>query len=477
VGKTSLTRVVRALSIATFFLLLIIIGQVLRTGQDATLQVPANYVPPALTALCVLLVIFGFAAFTRQFSLDLHRYFAWLVGGLSFLFAIVPLAILSFGNPNTAAALYRGLRIPQGIERFWDLALVLRSIDCDASGFNVFVDNNGCLTDAAIYGPGMLWLNHIPFGIFSFSHVLALGVAAMAVSSLCLVWLARQSSGLGQVVLVVSALGAPWLLLLERGNVDVVLIWVAVVGVFIVRRWPSFWVWSLLAVGIWVLGTWKYYPFAMGVMLLPVLRVRRGWIVFVAWVVGTFGYVLLTWSNFRFSMQSNSNMTEIGDYVVLGRVPVVARMVGSIFPSNGFQLGDVLVALLVLCAVAWGVALALSAPGNLVYPSMLGAAGSAVFLASVFIGGFGWAYKAAFLLLCIPLVSSLPKRLGRAGVFAGLVSMALIAVCSVVVWNTLLATLAGLTVAGFVVGFSVTSLTRFVVRKSIIDQRSISNSI
>jgi len=459
-----------ALAIATFVLIAVILQRVLRTAELATPEAPANYVAPALTALAVMLIIFGFAAFARHVSLDLNRHFAWVVGGLSFLFAFVPWAVLSSGSTDTAAALYRGLRIPQGIERFWDLALVMRSVDCDAQGFDVFVDNNGCLQDAAIYGPGMLWLIHVPFGVFSFSHVLALGVLAMAISSISLVWLARQSSGLGQVVLVVAALGAPWLLLLERGNIDVVLIWTAVVGVFIVRRWPNLWTWSLLAAGIWLVGTWKYYPFAMGIMLLPVLRLRRGWIVFVTWIAASLGFVLLTWSNFRFSMQSNSNMTEIGDYVVLGRVPVVARMIGSVFPSTGMQIGDLLVAVLVFCAAAWGVLLALKTVSRPVYPSMLAAAGSAMFLASVFVGGFGWAYKAAFLLLCIPLLSLLPTRFGRAGVFTGLVGMALVAVCSVVVWNTLLASLAGITAAAIVAGMSVTWLVRESLSKKVTEQ-------
>ena len=85
---------------------------------------------------------------------------------------------------------------------------------------------------------------------------------------------------------------------------------------------------------------------------------------------------------------------------------------------------------------------------------MLAAAGSAVFLASVLVAGFGYAYKAAFLLLCVPLVAGLVYRIGRAYVFAGLTSLALIGVCSIVVWNTLLASLAGITAASFALGLS-----------------------
>lgn len=417
-------------------------------------------IPTALTALAVLLLVFGISGLLKNVQVSLHRVFPWLIGLASFVFAFAPWALLTWGDASQAAALYRGMRIPQGIERFWDLALVLRSIDCDSWGFDVFVNNNGCLKDAAIYGPGMLWLKFVPLQAFSFSHVLALGVAMMVISSLALVWLARQSNGLGQVVLLAAALGTPWLLLLERGNIDVLLLWVAILSVILVRRFPNLWAWSVVAAALWLVGTWKYYPFAMGIMLVPVLKLRRGWVVLVAYACASLGYLLTTWSNFKFSMQSNSNMTEIGDYVVLGRVPVVARIFGSIVPSQGMQFGDLLVFTLALCAILWGVFLAMQFTSQSRIPamhySMLGAAGSGLFLAAVLVGGFGWAYKAAFLLLGVPLLAWLVNQKNRQALFAGVAALGLTAVCSIVVWNTLLASVAGIIAASIILGLSCT---------------------
>ena len=457
-SRSSVSRVIWWLAGLVFALNALVIVQVLRTAADPSNTSAPNYVPAASTALAVFVAIFGSAALIKRFDLEVSRALAWLVGAVSLAFALVPWLFLTYGNADTAALLYKGMRVPQGIERFWDLALVLRSIDCSAVGVDVFAQHNGCLPDPAIYGPGMLWLQHVPLGIFSFTHVLELGLAMMVISSAALLWLARESRGIGQVVLLVAALGAPWLLLLERGNVDAVLIWVAVAGVIIIRRWPSLVSWSVLAALIWLMGTWKYYPFAMGLMLLPLLWIRRGWIVLSAWVIASGAFVLLTWTNFKFSTQSNANMTDIGDYVVLGRVPVVARMLHAEFPTHGVQTGDLLIALLALLALAWGAAIGLGLlrRSGVVsgHHSMLAAAGSAVFLASVLVAGFGYAYKAAFLLLCVPLVAGLVYRIGRAYVFAGLTSLALIGVCSIVVWNTLLASLAGITAASFALGLS-----------------------
>jgi hypothetical protein len=192
------------------------------------------------------------------------------------------------------------------------------------------------------------------------------------------------------------------------------------------------------------------------------LWIRLGWIVLAAWILASGGFVLLTWTNFKFSMQSNANMTDVGDFVVLGRVPVVARMLHSEFPTHGIQAGDVLILLLAVAAVAWGVVIGMGfvrkAVASNTYISMLAAAGSAVFLASVLVGGFGYAYKAAFLLLCVPLLSSLVHKIGRSYVFAGISMLALVAICSIVVWNTLLASLAGMTAGAFALGLSLVLL-------------------
>ena len=214
------------------------------------------------------------------------------------------------------------------------------SVDCSRFGFDIYQDNNGCMQDASIYAPGMVWLQYVPGRIFSESHVQFLGVAMIIISSLVLAWLARQSVGLGRIVLLVAAVGGPWLLLLERGNVDAVLLWAAALVVLLVRRWDNLAVWSGAAVVVWLVGTWKYYPFALGVMLLPVLRLRRGWIVLVGFVAAAIGFVLFTWRNVVFSLGSNTNMIDYGDYAVLGRVPVVARMLGTDVAADGWQFGD-----------------------------------------------------------------------------------------------------------------------------------------
>ena len=411
----------------------------------------------ALAALVAVLVTSGTVSRSR---ISTSPALPWIVGGTSFVASFLPWWGLAGGNTDLGVLIYRGLKVPQGIVQFWDLDLVMLSIDCARFGFDTYQDNNGCMQDASIYGPGMVWLRFIPFGLFSQANVAFLGVVMIVVSSLVLMWLARQAEGLGRIVLLVAAVGAPWLLLLERGNIDAVVLWVATGTVLLTRRWNALWAWWIAAAAIWVVGTWKYYPFVLGVMLLPALRLQRGWTVIAGFLAASFGFVLITWTNFQFSSSSNSAMIDYGDYVVLGRVPVVARMLGSSVPASSLQWGDVLLVALAVAAAVWGFAIGVSARRNRPDLGMLAVGGSALYLASVLIAGFGYGYKAAFLLLVVPLASVLVGDKRRALVFAGLTVVLLVGIESVVVWNTVLVTVAGLVAAGFGAGLGLAMIAR-----------------
>ncbi len=443
-------------------LLALALVQVLRSLTDPANTSAPGYLPLAYAATAVLLAVFVVGAFVRRADVTLGRFFPWLVGLVSAVVSLVPWWALWSGSTDLGALIYQGLRVPQGIVQFWDLVLPLQSIDCASVGVDVYAANNGCLADPSIYGPGVLWLRYVPFDLFSARYATGLGVAAILLSSVTLLWLARNSAGLGQIVLLVAAVGGPWLLLLERGNLDAVLLWVAAAVVILVRRWNSLWAWSVAAALIWLMGTWKYYPFAMGLMLVPVLRLRRGWTVIAGFGLAVLAFMVLTWDNFRFSSQSNSNMIDFGDFVVLGRVPVVARMLGTVVGAEGLQTGDVIVFLLALAALGWGAAVGLSTRRRLVHPAMLAVAGSAVFLASVLVAGFGYGYKATFLLLTVPLVAALTRSARPVLVSSSVVVLVLTGVSAVVVWNTVLATFAGVIVASFALGLSGVLLLRSV---------------
>lgn len=443
-----------------------VIVLVLLSIRDASNASAAGYVPLAWTALFILLAVLLIAMFIRRVDLRLAPGFPWIIGAVSAVAALLPWWAVAGGNPDLGTLLYRGLKIPQGIMQFWDTSVVMLSVDCARWGFDIYAENNGCMQDVSIYAPGMVWLQYVPFQVFSQANVGFLGVVMILISSLVLVWLARQSTGLGQVALLIAAVGGPWVLLLERGNIDAVVLWSAVVAVFLVRRWNTWWAWSLAAALLWLMGTWKYYPFAMGLMLLPVLRIRRGWIVLSGFTIATLGFLILTLDNVRFSLATNTAMVEYGDFVVLGRVPVVARMLGTDVGAGGWQLGDMVVLAVGLLAAVWGAGVGLSVRRDRTWMAMLGIAGTSMYLVSVVVSGFGYGYKATFLLLLVPLIAALLPARQRLIVASALAVLLLVVVQSVVVWNTVLATTSGVIAAGFGFGLSASIIARSVRRRS-----------
>lgn len=411
-----------------------------------------GFVNLAWTAAAVLVLVFLAAALITRVRIATHPAAPWIIGLVSLVASLLPWWLLTSGQTQSAALIYQGLKIPQGIIRFWDLSLVLESVDCARWGFDIYAVGNGCLADPSIYAPGMVWLQYVPGEIFSEANAGWLGVVMIINSSLALLMLARWSSGLGQVMLLVAAIGAPWVLLLERGNVDAVVIWVAVMTVALAHRWNSPATWTIAAVLIWLVGTWKYYPFALGILLLPALAIKRGWVFVAGYLVAALGYVALTWEGFRTSSAASSAMVDFGDFVVLGRTPVVARMAGHADGIGSWQVGDVLMVLIGLLAIALGFLAAWRAQVRTPLLGSLAAAGGVVYLAVVLVAGFGYGYKAAFLLLAVPLVSTWPTAKGRILAAVGLATVLLIGIESVVVWNTVLATLAGIIAAGISLG-------------------------
>lgn len=443
-----------------------VISLVLLSITEPEATAAAGYLPLAWAAAAVLITIAIVSFVVRRIDVAVIPAFPGLIGLVAFIASFVPWLGIKGLNPDLGILMYRGLKVPQGIMQFWDLTLVMLSIDCARWGFDIYVDNNGCMQDASIYAPGMAWLQYVPFKLFSQAHVPVLGVLLILISSIALAWLARQSAGVGQLALLIAAVGGPWLLLLERANIDAVVLWAAIVAVVITRRWGAtnhasrLWPWIVAATILWLMGTWKYYPFVMGAMLLPVFRVRYGWAVVLGYGVAAAGFVILTWRNFLFSLSSNDAMIDFGDFVVLGRVPLVARMLGNKGGAEQFQFGDFLVVALVLAAFAWGVGAAITLRRLPPWTAMLAVSGSTLYLASVLVAGFGWGYKAVFLLLAIPLVSRLVGKRRRLLAGSGLAALLLIGVQSVVVWNVVMVTTAGVIAAGFALGLGLTVILR-----------------
>ena len=422
-----------------------------------------QYVTRNFTAATVMFAVFALPLLLRRLHVGVTSW-AWMAVGLvSALASMVPMALHATGSESTASFLYGGQRVPQAGAIFVDLLVPLKSLWCSRLGFDVFEVGNGCM-DPVIYGPGFLWLKWIPFNLHEVVPLAILGVTLALACCCAAALLARMSGSLGVLALLVCVLGAPWLLLLERGNLDAIVLLTAVGLAVGLSRRNTYGMWLLAALAFWILGTWKYYPFAMGVGLLLALGVRRGWTIVVGYLLASLAFVALTWNSFLLSQQGNQPYVD--DYIMLGRIPVVARMVDAVFPPSGWQMGDVFIFVLAISACAWGFVASRNLIVSSVRPIFLGSIGSALYLGSILVAGFGFAYKSVFLLLCVPLLSIPAAFRTRARIYSFTVSLVLVVIGSVVVWNTVLASLAGIIAGSFAFGSSLSiMLKRFLIAR------------
>lgn len=400
------------------------------------------------TALLVLALVGGLPLLVRSVRLSGPAWLPWAIGAVSAGITILLGLLIDIGRDAAAWALYAGLQLLRAREHYNDLAWVLRWVECD-----------GCAEQDPGYADGVLWLG--AFDLLRESWTPVLGTIMTIGLSLCLVWLARTSGPRGLPVYAIAAIGGGWLLLLDRGNLDAIVLALAVIAAAAVRRSQALWVWALLAAAFWVVGTWKYYPFALGLMLVPVLRQRRGWMVLAGYAAATAAFLAANWAQFTAGPADNSRALVLDDFPALGRLPIIARTVPEFSLDAQPLLGNLLVVLLALAGAAWGVAFARRLPGLPVIPAMLGSAGSAVFLASVLVAGFGFAYKAAFLLLIVPLLARPLHPRDRFLLYTSLVTLLLITIPLIVGYSILLTSLAGILAASIGAGASLTVLWRW----------------
>ena len=399
------------------------------------------------TAAFILLGVAVIPAFVASIRLNVPRWLAVVAGALSLVLPTLLWFLVTSGRDTTAWSVYGGLQVLRGKEPFSDLSDVLVALaDGGASGY-------------ANYASAVAWIEPLTLGLVPGVGRDALGLFLVALMATGIWGLARFSAPLTRLALLIVSAGSAWLLLLDRGNLDAALFLVPLAGVLL-TRWRSTWVtWAVVAVLIWFVGAWKFYPFALGIMLLGAWRVRGGKLVIAGFLAASLGYAAWAWDEFQRSAQVYSTFTVLTDFPALGRLPITVRLIGdgTIVPSDTWA--TFILALLVVAGLGWGVLL-----GRRLAPAPwevhLALPGSTVFLIVAMVGGFGFAYKVVPLLLVLPLLGAAFAQGGRFGIYSGLVVTALIVIPVVVSYGILLTSLASILAASVGLGAALAALGR-----------------
>jgi len=401
------------------------------------------------TAAFVLLLVALVPLAVSSLTIVVPRFVPWVAGIVSVVLAALLTLLIQFGLDNVAWSLYGGLKVLRAPEIFNDLAWTLRWVACE-----------GCEADATNHGIGLLWLKPLTLGQVSGEWAIPLGFLGIIVMSLALVWLAKESLPIGRLLISLAAVSSAWLLLLDRANLDILVFLIPIAGVFLYRRSSGYWGWTVLAVLVWWVGTWKYYPFALGVILLPALRLKRGWAIIVSFVGATLLYLSLQASAIMGDLSQNASMVYIEDFPGFGRIPVIARITSEFTIGQEPLWPNVLLLLLGLVALLWGYRVSRRVESAPIELPLMAFAGSLIFLVNTFVAGFGFGYKGAFLLLAIPLVAFLMKKPDRFTRYTALVLVSMLSISLFVTYSILLTSLVSIFGSFIILGLSFGTMVR-----------------
>ena len=459
----------RLWALITLGLLALALVIVVTAPVVADIKTRGVYPSVGLATLLIVGAVVAVVWSIRPVRLIVAPWTAALAGALTIVLTLGPIALWYLGRDGLAYQIFQALGVGTSPYGFGDMDVVISWLDCPRAGIDPYgPEVETCAIAPSNYGPAIFWL--VPTGL-SRAAVPLLGVLGVLLSAAAVVWLARQSRGWGRVTLLVASASAGWILLQERANLDAAIVWCAVLLVWLVRKRNDLLPWVVAAVPIWILGSWKYYPFAMVVALLPVLHIRHGWTVIAGFLVLALGYLVVFRDNVALSLSSNAGLSD-GTYGGLGRDIAAAFVAGEAKAVTGWGWGDVVIAVVMIAAFVWGwtVVGRAQTPGKnsrglhripLTAEAMLAISGSTAIVVAVAWSGFGYNYKAALLVLGVPLLARLADRQDAPSFHAGVFMLVLSIIAMFVTANVLLASLATLIVSTFLTGAAIRPLLRW----------------
>jgi hypothetical protein len=406
----------------------------------------------ARTGLIIFATVIFLGLIIRSIRMWAPRWLAWVAVAITVIFTLVAGYLFATSKLDVAFAFYGGFQVLRAEMLFSDTYWVLSWFDCDF-----------CDRWQVNYGPTVWLLDPLTFGQISAAWLMPIGIAMTLLAAASIWILARASTPLARWILVVAAISPAWLLAIDRANSDTLIFVACVIGLWFVSRHPGLLSWSLFALGLWILGTIKFFPFAIGLVLLFALGIRRGWLVIVGFAAATTAFMIVAWDSYQNSSQWTTRADLLmGDFPYYARIFVSDQLAGLLGESSsGLWVWTGLSILLFLGAVlGWGVnELPQSDHLRLFYGSAALAGGTA-FAGKVLWAGFGFMYTGAFLLLIVPAFALSRSRQGslRNGVAVTFALFTLIALFSA--YNTTLATVCGLLVAGYGIGVGLNLIVR-----------------
>jgi hypothetical protein len=270
-------------------------------------------------------------------------------------------------------------------------------------------------------------------------------------------WLARRSPAVGALALLVAVASPAWVLLLERGNIDAVVLIVAIVIALSWERWGVLTQFALIILVV-LLAAVKYYPIVLLLGVLPYVR-RRVQVIMSLGLFLIFAiYLWVFRSDVAWSLQVNSGQATTSNGSIGSRV--LAAFAGATSVDGALPLIIMLTIAASLSFVATGYLNSL--PSTRIPKFAVSAAlmGSALTFVSLVLAGAGFPYKAVFLLLAVPFAAYWMEANQRCERATGLLLLMSIVLSQTLTFNAITTSLASLIASSLALGGSLGQFLR-----------------
>lgn len=387
-----------------FFLLAVLASEIFASPSSEQL--------PGRTFALVALLIWAVLPADR---IRISRWPIWAAPALFLIFSMGTYLLRWVGREGLAGSLYQVVSVGPVLERnFFDSWLTLEGVRCYGEGFDVSQANECAFFN---YGPALLLLE--PLGV-SGSLGTALGMLFLIGVAVGFIVLSRLTNAKGRFALSVMAISGAVILMTERGNFHSFLILVPALGI-VFMKWlggPSrLRAWFPLTGLIAFAGLVVWYPFTQVAALLAALRIRLAWVLPVVVVVTAAVYAWLGFDYLSVSAESQQWIGKFG-FVSISASSFASSMVG-IGQASSPAWAWVLVVGFAALSIAWGwVSLGARRRGlwqcpdprktqaaRPVYILIAALAGSTALFATAALSS-GYQYRAAALVLCVPLLAA-----------------------------------------------------------------------
>jgi hypothetical protein len=323
-----------------------------------------------------------------------------LAGALVVVFFVV---LLTFRGV-TGTTPWAHVGVEPGDKSFADLRSVTSGWDCERRGIQAF-PHNPCDPFHRPYNYPRVWLH---FGVFGLGEgdTVPIGVAIGVVFFLAALAVTGPLT-LGEGAVYGAALLAPATLLgVERGNADLIVFALLVLGLLLLRR--SAWA---AAAPVVLAGVLKLYP---AIALAPFVRLRRRWPPLLAAVVVLVAYAAVTLNDIR-TLRHVIPRVVVNSYGS-GVVVEALRLAHVSWVQSAAEVRYVRLAVLAL-GLLLALVLVLLRVGR---STPLGDGGlrldafwtGASVYAGTYVFGNNFDYRLAFLLLCVPQLCAWSRRGG-----------------------------------------------------------------